>query len=150
MATYLKNKKASLNYEILEKLQAGMELFGHEVKSIRAGKGSLEGGRVVVRGNEAYLVGVKISAYQPNNTPKDYVPERARKLLLKKKEIEELATAEGQKGLTMVPLSVYSSGRNLKLEIAIARGKKKGDKRETLKKKSAKRDVERETKFRFK
>jgi SsrA-binding protein len=149
MATYLKNRKATLDYEILEKLQAGMELLGHEVKSIRGGMGSLEGGRVVIRGNEAYLVGVKISAYQPNNTPKNYDPERSRRLLLTKKEITELAGAERKSGLTVIPISVYNAGRNLKLEVAIARGKKKGDKRESLKKKSAKRDVEREAKFRL-
>ena len=146
MATYLKNKKATFNYEIQEKLQAGMELLGHEVKSIRAGKGSLEGGRVVVRGNEAYLVGVNIPPYQPNNTPKDYDPERSRKLLLTKKEIAELSGIESKKGLTIVPISVYNAGRNLKLEIGIAKGKKKFDKRESIKKKDTRRDVERETK----
>jgi SsrA-binding protein len=147
--TYLKNKKVGLDYEILEKLQAGMELIGLEVKSIRAGKGSLTGGRVVIRGNEAYLVGINIPPYQPNNTPKDYDGERSRRLLLSKKEIAELAGAESKKGLTLIPISVYNVGRNLKLEIAIARGKKKGDKRESLKKKSAKRDAEREAKFRL-
>jgi SsrA-binding protein len=150
MAIYLKNKKATLDYEILEKLQAGMELFGHEVKSLRTGKGSLEGGRVIIRGNEAYLVGVNVSAYQPNNTPKDYDPERSRRLLLNKKEIAKLSEAESKRGLTLIPISVYNAGRNLKLQIAIARGKKKVDKRESLKKKSAKRDSEREAKFRLK
>ncbi|HJN62888.1 MAG TPA: SsrA-binding protein SmpB [Candidatus Paceibacterota bacterium] len=149
MATYLKNKKASFDYEIEEKLQAGLELFGLEVKSIRQNKGSLEGGRVVVRGNEAYLVGVNIPPYQPNNTPKDYDPERPRKLLLSKKEIARIGGIESKKGLTIVPISVYNAGRNLKLEIGIARGKKKYDKRESIKKKDTKRDVEREAKHRI-
>jgi len=147
--TYLKNKKATFNFSIEQTLQAGMELLGHEVKSIRQKNGSLEGGRVVVRGNEAYLIGVNIPPYQPNNTPKDYDPERPRKLLLNKKEIAELSGIEGKRGLTIVPISVYNAGRNLKLEIGIAKGKKKYDKRESIKKKDTKRDVERETKRRL-
>jgi SsrA-binding protein len=149
MTTYIRNKKASFDYEIGEKLQAGMELFGYEVKSLRAKKGSLEGGHIVVRGDEAYLVGVNIPPYQPNNTPKEYDPERSRRLLLTKKEIAELAGIESKKGLTLVPISVYNQGRNLKLEIGIAKGKRKTDKRESIKKKDIKRDVEREAKFRI-
>jgi len=146
----LKNKKATFNYEIEEVLQAGLELFGNEVKSIRGKMGSLEGGRVVVRGNEAYLVGVTIPPYQPNNTSKEYDPERPRRLLLTKKEISRLAGIESKKGLTIVPISVYNVKRNLKLEIGIARGKKRFDKRESIKKKDSKRDVEREVKFKLK
>ena len=149
MATYLKNKKIGLDYEIQQKLQAGMELLGLEVKSIRQGQGSLVGGRVVIRGGEAYLVGVNIPPYQPNNTAKDYDPERTRRLLLTKKEIAELAGIESKKGLTLVPISVYNAGRNLKLEIGIAKGKKKFDNRESIKKKDTRRDVEREAKFRL-
>lgn len=149
MTIYIKNKKVGFDYEIEEKLQAGMELLGHEVKSIKQKSGSLEGGRVIIRGNEAYLVGVTIPPYQPNNTPKEYDPERARRLLLTKKEIASLAGIENKKGLTIVPVSMYNLGRNIKLEIAIARGKKKHDKRESIKKKDTQRDVEREAKFRI-
>ncbi|PIP86443.1 SsrA-binding protein [Candidatus Campbellbacteria bacterium CG11_big_fil_rev_8_21_14_0_20_44_21] len=148
-ALYLKNKKAAFNFEIIETIQAGLELLGLEVKSLRDKKGNLEGGRVVVRGSEAYLVGVTIPPYQAQNTPKGYDPERPRKLLLRRKEISRLAGLESKKGLTILPISVYNKGRNLKLEIGIARGKKKFDKRQSIKKEDARRDVEREVKFKF-
>jgi SsrA-binding protein len=136
------NRKARFDYEILKTFSAGLELLGPEVKSIRSGKISLAGAFVAVRGEEAYLVGADIPPYQPKNTPADYDATRARKLLLSEAEITELADAEHTKGLTIVPLSVYNKGRFLKLDLAIARGKKKFDKRESIKK----RDVERELK----
>ena len=140
------NKKAHFNYEILDTYSAGIELFGYEVKSLKKSQGSLEGSHVTVRGNEAYVVGMFIPPYQPNNTPKDYDPHRNRKLLLKKNEIIDLAKVEGMKGLTIVPLSVYNRGDKIKLDIATAKGKKKFDKRETLKKRTADRDIERDMK----
>ena len=146
MATLIQNKKVRLNFEILKTLEAGIELFGHEVKSLRAKQGSLEGAHVVARGEEAFLVGATIPPYQVANTREDYDPERTRKLLLSKREIGELAGSESQKGLTIVPISVYSKGHKLKLEIAIARGKKKHDKREDFKTRDAKRDIERQMK----
>jgi SsrA-binding protein len=149
MAEYIRNRKAGFDYEIEETFQAGMELFGTEVKSLKSKKGSLEGGRVVVRGGEAYLVGVNIPPYQTGNVDKNYNPERARRLLLKKKEISELEGVESRKGLTIVPISVYNRGRNLKLEIGVAKGKKKFDKRESIKKSDSKRDALREAKFRL-
>lgn len=135
----IRHKKAHLEYAFQEKLEAGLQLLGTEVKSLRAGKGKLEGARVVVRGGEAFLVGANIPAYQPANTDERYDPERPRRLLLNHKELSHIASVEGAKGLTIVPISVYNKGRNLKLEIAIARGKKQYDKREDIKK----RDVER-------
>lgn len=146
MADLVKNKKVGLNYELLSTYEAGLELFGYEVKSLRAKNGSLEGARVTVRGGEAYLVNASISPYQPLNTPDSYDPERPRRLLLNKKEIAELEGFESKKGLTLVPISVYSKGRNLKLSVAVARGKKKHDKRQTLKERDAKRDMERDIK----
>jgi len=146
MAALVNNKKASFNFEILESFEAGLELLGTEVKSLRNKQGSLEGSHVVVRGSEAFLVGATIPPYQPANTLKDYDPERTRKLLLNKKEIDEIGGAESQKGLTIVPISVYSKGRNLKLQIAIARGKKKADKRQVLKERDTKKDIERQMK----
>ncbi len=143
MTTLIKNKKATLNYEILNIYEAGLDLLGFEVKALRTKKGSLEGSHITVRGGEAYLLGATISPYQPLNTPTNYDPTRNRRLLLTKKEIGELAGSEGQKGLTIVPISVYSKGRYLKIEIAVVRGKKKHDKREVLKKRTAKRDIER-------
>lgn len=146
MSRLIENKKVRLNYEILEHLEAGMELFGFEVKSLRSKNGSLRGTHVTVRGGEAYIIGMHIPPYQPANTPKDYDPERNRRLLLTRKEIARLEGLESQKGLTIVPISVYSKGRKLKVEIGVARGKKKFDKRETIKKQDAKRHIDREMK----
>jgi SsrA-binding protein len=142
----ISNKKAHFNYEILEKIEAGLVLHGFEVKSLRKGQGSLEGSRILVRGNEAFLVGATIPAFQPANAPKDYDPMRTRKLLLKQKEIAQALSAESERGLTVVPLSVYNKGRNLKIEIAIAKGKKLHDKRETIKKRDTERDMRRSLK----
>lgn len=142
----VRNKKATFNFELLEKYEAGLDLLGQEVKALKAGKAQLDGSRVLVRGGEAYLVGATISPYQVANTTKNYEPTRPRRLLLKKKEILELLHAESTKGLTVVPISVYNKGNLVKLEIAIARGKKKEDKRESIKKKDTARDIARETK----
>ncbi|HYF10023.1 MAG TPA: SsrA-binding protein SmpB [Candidatus Paceibacterota bacterium] len=139
----LRHKKAHLNYEILEQFEAGIELEGGEVKSLRAHQGSLEGARAAVRGGEAYLIGATIPPYQPKNTAKDYDPERPRRLLLHKKELAELLGAESRKGLTIVPISMYNKGRKVKVAIAIVRGKKKFDKREDLKKRDTDRDIQR-------
>ena len=142
------NKKAYFNYEIIDKYTAGIELFGYEVKSLKKSQGSLEGAHVTIRGGEAFLVGMFIPPYQPSNTPKEYDPHRNRRLLLKKAEIGELSHIEGTKGLTIVPLSVYNKGSKVKLDIATAKGKKKFDKRETLKKRDSERDIARNFKDR--
>lgn len=142
------NHKAGFNYEFVEKYVAGIELFGFEVKSLQNSHGSLEGSHVTVRGNEAYVVGMFIPPYQENNTPKEYDARRNRKLLLNKNEIIDLAKAEKTKGLTIVPISVYNKGRKIKLDIAIAKGKKKFDKRETTKKRETDREISREFKDR--
>src|SRR3989338_738875 len=126
----LENRKAQFNYEFTDKFDAGIELFGFEVKSLREKQGSLEGGYVIVRGNEAFLMNVYIPAYQPKNVPKGYDERRNRKLLLTRKEIHDVSAAEAKKGLTIVPVSVYNKGRKIKVTIAVARGKKKFDKRE--------------------
>lgn len=146
MSSLIQNKKAHFNYEILEKIEAGIELLGFEVKSLKKGQGSLEGAHITVRGNEGYVVNMQVPPYQPANTPKNYEPLRNRRLLLTKKEINYLAGEEGQKGLTIIPLSVYNKGRKLKLEIAIVRGKKKYDKRETIKKRDTEREIKRDLK----
>ena len=138
-----RNKKAFFDYEILKTFTAGIELLGLEVKSARAGSMSLQGAFIVVRGGEAYLVGADIPAYQPKNAPEDYDALRPRKLLLSKGEIKELQTAESAQGLTIVPLSVYNKGRFLKLDLAIAKGKKKFDKRQAIKKRDVERDLKR-------
>ena len=142
----IQNKKVRLNYEITETFEAGMELLGLEVKSLRLKQGSLDGAHIIIRGNEAFLVGATIPPYQPSNTPEGYEPDRHRKLLLNKKEIAQLNGLEKQKGLTIVPISVYNKGHKLKIEIGVARGKKKYDKREDLKKKDTQRDLKRSLK----
>lgn len=142
----IQNKKAYFDYEILEKIEAGIELLGFEVKSLKKGQGSLLGSHITIRGNEAYVINMEIPPYQVLNTPKEYDPKRNRKILLNKKEITELAEFEKQKGLTIIPLSVYNKGRKLKIEIAVVRGKKKYDKRETIKKRDSEREIRRELK----
>ncbi|HEY0979508.1 MAG TPA: SsrA-binding protein, partial [Candidatus Paceibacterota bacterium] len=108
MASLIENKKAHLRFETLESFQAGIELAGHEVKAIRSKLGSLEGARVIIRGGEAFLVGMTVPPFQMANTPKTYVPERPRRLLLSRKEIAELLDAEAKKGLTIIPFEVYN------------------------------------------
>ena len=154
MATLVQNKKIGLDYEILEKYEAGIELLGTEVKAVRGHHGSFEGSYVVIRGGEAFLMNSEIPPYQPNNLSSNasgkaggssaYDSRRSRKLLLSKKELHELAALESKKGLTVVPVSMYSKGRKLKLEIAVVRGKKKYDKRQDMKKKQTERDISRE------
>lgn len=141
--SFIENKKARLNFELMESMEAGIELRGGEVKSLRAGRGKLDGAHVVVRGGEAYLVGASIPQWQPNNRATAYDPERARRLLLSAKEISQVASAEGAKGLTVVPLSVYNRGQFLKLSIAIARGKKTHDKRAAIRKREDERKIRR-------
>jgi SsrA-binding protein len=138
-----KNQKADYDYEILERFEAGLELFGHEVKSIKTGRATLEGSRVIIRGGEAYLVGAQIRPYQPQNLPPGYSPDRTIKLLLTKKEIKHLAGAGERQGLTIIPLAIYNKNSRLKLELALARGKKKYDKREIIKKREADRQIAR-------
>ena len=141
MADLIYNKKAKFNYEIKKSFEAGLELFGLEVKSIKAKKGSLDGAHVTVRGGEAFLIGATVEPYQVKNTPEDYDPRRNRRLLLNKKELAELEKAEDTKGLTIAPISLYNKGKVIKVHIAIAKGKKQFDKRETIKKREAERDL---------
>ncbi|NQV87974.1 MAG: SsrA-binding protein SmpB [Parcubacteria group bacterium] len=148
MANLAYNKKVAFNYEVLEKFTAGIELFGFEVKSLRKGQCTLDGSHVTMRGGEAYLIGAQIAPFQPKNTPEDYDPKRNRRLLLTKKEIILLSQIESKKGLTSVPISVYNKGRKIKVEIASVRGKREFDKRETIKKRDALREVRREFKDR--
>jgi SsrA-binding protein len=143
MADYVQNKKAHFDYEFLEQYEAGVVLHGHEVKALRANKASLNGAYVVIRGGEAFLVNASISPFQVANTPKGYDPERARKLLLSKKQIAELELGSEKQGLTIVAVRWYNNKRNIKLGIALARGKKKADKREALRERDSKREIDR-------
>lgn len=143
MTDYVRNKKATLNFELLDLFEAGVVLLGTEVKSVRHGQGKLDGAHVVVRGGEAYLVGASIPPFQKANAPTDYDSERVRKLLLRKKDILTLYNESEKRGLTIVPIRWYNNGSKLKLEIAVAKGKKKHDKRDTIKQRDTKREIER-------
>ena len=149
--TYIHNKKAFFNYEVQDTFEAGIELLGFEVKAIKGQHGNLEGAYVVVKGGQAYLTGMTIPPFQVGNTPKDYEPTRARKLILHKKEIHKLldivdAGGKGNGGLTIIPISLYNNKGKIKVEISIAKGKKKADKRETIKKRETDREIRREMK----
>ncbi|MEZ4103191.1 MAG: SsrA-binding protein SmpB [Candidatus Paceibacterota bacterium] len=146
MTLLQKNRKASFNYEILDKYVGGLSLFGFEVKTIKAGQGSISEAYVKIIGDELYLVGAHIPPYQPKNTREDYDPYRERKILLKRKEIEELKKRIKEANLTIVPISLYNKNRYVKVEIALARGKKIVDKRQNIKKRDIERDLGRKLK----
>jgi len=118
-------------------------LAGHEVKAIRNNKVSIHGAYVKIFDSEAFLVGAIISPYQPGNVPVDYDSQRSRKLLLKKSELKYLIGKSQEKGLTLVPLQIFDAHGLIKLELGIARGKKKYDKRETIKKREEERKIRR-------
>jgi SsrA-binding protein len=141
-AKFAENRKAYFNYEILEKITAGIQLLGFEVKGVRAGRMTLDGSYAVIRGGEAFLIGSNIVSLQPKNTPKDYDERRNRKLLLTKKEIAYLIGKEKQ-GLTIIALSVYNINHKIKVELGLAKGKKKSDKRESIKKRESDREIDR-------
>lgn len=141
MQVYSENRKAGYDYEILEKYEAGMVLAGQEVKSIRSGNMHLTASYVVIHGSRVELVGAKVPAYQPNNAPADYNPERPRRLLLNKKELDALAGKAKERGFSLIPLKVYDNNGRIKLEFALAKGKKAFNKKEKIKK----RDIERDT-----
>lgn len=141
------NKKAYHDYFIDEKYEAGIELYGTEVKSMRMGKCSIKESFIKIENNQVYAYGMHVSPYEKGNIfNKD--PLRTRKLLLHKTEIRKLQSKIKEKGYTLVPLQVYLKGSLVKVEIGLARGKKLYDKREDIAKKDAKREIEREFKAR--
>ncbi len=137
--TIATNKRAYFDYEILEAHEAGIELRGHEVKAIKSGRINLAGAYAIIRNGEAFLLNADVPPYQPLNTPDDYDSKRTRKLLLKKSELSSLIGRTREKGLTLVPLKVYTKDRRIKIEIGLGKSKKKSDKREKIKR----RDIER-------
>ena len=128
------SKKLHLTYTISDAKEAGIELFGFEVKSLRKKQGSLDGAKVIVRGGEAFLVGAYIPPFQPANTPKSYDSYRTRKLLLNKEEIYDLYALEQSKTLTLAPHSLYLKNNLIKCEVAVCKKKNTHDKREDIKK----------------
>ncbi|MFA6376828.1 MAG: SsrA-binding protein SmpB, partial [Candidatus Paceibacterota bacterium] len=140
------NKKAGFNFSIGEKFEAGLALNGQEAKSIKTRGISLAGSYVIVRPDGIFWIGAKIPAFQPANAGADFHEERNRKLLLRKAEVQRLNGIASQKGLTFIPLRLYTKERyedsgKIKLEFGVGRGKKKFDKRETLKKREAEREI---------
>ncbi|MDI6717854.1 MAG: SsrA-binding protein SmpB [Patescibacteria group bacterium] len=149
--TLSENKKAYFDYEILERFEAGIELTGQEVKSIRAGRINLSGSFIVIRNEEVWLLNVDIPPYQPKNAPENYDSKRTRRLLLKKQEIKHLIGKMQEKTLTLIPLRVYTKsglkeppyGRKIKIEIGLARSRRKADKRESIRKRDINREIRR-------
>jgi len=137
------NRKARYLYEILETYEAGLQLTGTEVKSIRAGKVNLTDGYALIRRGEALLLNVHISAYDASGPYFNHEPRRTRKLLLHRKEISKLIGKIEQKGLTLIPLKMYIKGNWIKISLGLAKGKKLHDKRESLKQRQDKRDMAR-------
>ncbi len=145
MPSFAKNKKAYHDYEVLETYEAGIVLSGDEVKSIRDNQANLKGGFVDTLEGEAYLNEAHISRYK-NSSANSFDPTRKRKLILHKKEIASIAQAIHEKGVTTIPLNLYSKGGLIKLKIGICRGKKLHDKRETLKKRAQEREIQKQLK----
>ena len=134
------NRQARFDYEIIEKFEAGIDLLGPEARSVRAGQVSLNGSFVHMRDGQAYLVNAHIHPYQ--NSLENVSPTRSRRLLMHKKELLSLASKVATMGLTLVPLTMYNKGNLFKLEIALAKGKKKWDKRVAIKKKTMDREID--------
>jgi SsrA-binding protein len=148
MKLLAENKIARYNYEISERFEAGIILSGQEAKSLKTRGISLAGSYVLAKPDGVFWIGAKIPPYQPNNVPLSYDPERTRKLLLKKSEIKYLMGKTCERGLTFVPLKLYTKARSddsgkVKLEFGVARGKKKYDKRESIKKRETQREIQR-------
>jgi len=148
MKVLAENKKAYFNYKILEKFEAGISLIGQEVKSIKTRGVNLAGSYIVLKNEEAFWIGTKIPPYQPKNIVSDYNPERSRKLLLKKSEIKYLIGKSKQKGLTLIPLKVYTKNGKIKIEFGIGKGKKEFNKKELIKKRETEREIKRELRMR--
>ena len=144
MKIFSENKKAHYDYEILEKFEAGLVLFGQEVKSIKAGRINLSSSYVIFNKMEPYLIGTKVPPWQPRNAGADYNEERLRKLLLNRKEINYLMGKSKERGFSLIPLKVYEKSGRIKLEFGLARGKKKYDKKEKIKNRDIEREINRE------
>ena len=137
---YLRNKKATFDYHLDDTYECGVSLLGTEVKSVKAHHGSLSGAYVSIIDGELVLLGAHIPAWQEKNAPADFDPYRTRTLLVHKKELAELTKQLKTKGLTIIPVSLYGKGTGIKVQVALARGKKTFDKRATIKN----RDLDRE------
>ena len=149
MATLAVNKKARFDYEIQDTLEAGLVLTGQEVKSVRGGHAKLTGAFVTFSHNAASILNLHIPKYAYAGTVVDYIPDRTRPILLSKKQIQYLREKIEEAGLTIIPLSLYTKGRYIKVEIGIARGKKQYDKKESIKRRDVNRDIQRSLKSNY-
>ena len=140
------NKKARFDYEIKETLEAGIELRGFEVKSVKTGKARLQGAYAKIYGEELWLVNSHIPPFQEKNAPEGYDSDKARRLLVHKKEIDYLTGKLKEKGLTLVPLKMYNKGGQIKVQLGLGRSKKKADKRAVIKKRDTERQIGRKLK----
>ena len=136
------NRYASYRYELIERIECGIALLGTEVKALRSSGAQLKDGYAAIRDGELWLHSVHIPPYLPASRD-NHDPERARKLLLHRTEIDRIAARASERGLTLVPTRIYFKGPNAKVEIALARGKDLYDKRQTMKERESKRDMER-------
>ena len=143
MNILITNRRAKFDYQILETFEAGIALVGKEVKSLKRKQGKLEGSYAYISGMEIFLLNFYIPPYQPKNTMGTVEPDRSRKLLLKRKEINYLTGKLKEKKLTLVPLNIFLKGGKIKLELGLAKGKSKIDKRETIKKREAEIEIRR-------
>jgi SsrA-binding protein len=137
------NRRARFDHDILDTFEAGLELLGPEVKSVRAGRLVLAGSHALIRGGEMWLLNAQIPPYQPKNPGNDYEPDRTRRLLMKKEEIRGLTGKLAEKGLTLVPLKAYAKHGLVKVELGLARSRKAQDKREAVKKRETDREMRR-------
>lgn len=135
------NRRARFDYEILETYEAGIELTGQEVKSMKSGQFNLNGSHVILKNGEAWLLNAQIPPYQPKNAPENYDPERTRRLLLHSSEIKSLTGRLHEKGLTLVPLNSHLKKNLIKLDLGLGRSRKKQDKRELLKKRAVEKEI---------
>ena len=142
MADVATNRQASYRYHLMDKWECGMVLTGTEVKSLRDGKAQLKDGYAAIRDGEVWLYNVHIAPYPPATT-ENHEPERPRKLLMHRREIERLIGKTREKGLTLVPTRLYFRDGRVKVEIALAKGKDVGDKRQAIKEREMKREMER-------
>ncbi len=144
MEKLAENRRARFDYDISETIEAGIELLGHEVKSVRSGQMNIAGSHALIRGGEAWLLNATIPAYQPLNAPENYDPKRTRRLLLKKEEIKSLVGKIKEK-YSLIPLRAYAKNNRIKIELGLGRPRKKYDKRELLKKRTMEGEMRRHT-----
>lgn len=146
MKILIQNKKIGLDWRILETFQAGIELQGFEVKSLKGNRGSLASSQAILSKGELWLIGADIPPYQPNNTPPGYESQRNRRLLLRREELNYLYGKLNEKGLRLIPSKIYLKDNLIKIELGLCRRKQKTDKREDIKKEISRREM-RNSKF---